>query len=448
MVGLTVQNFVSAATGIAVLIALIRGFTRRSGREIGNFWVDMVRSTVYVLLPISVIGALVLVALGIPQTFDGTVNAATLAGDIQRIPLGPAASQIIIKQLGTNGGGFFGVNSAHPFENPNIWSNTIELASILLIPVALTFTFGRMVGNIRQGLTIFGAMMTLLVVGLIITTAAERSGNPIIDGTDVSSAVVVNDASAPGGNMEGKELRFGIPQSTGWAVITTAASNGSVNSMHDSYTPLGGAIPLANMATGEVIFGGTGSGLYGMVFYAVMAMFVAGLMVGRTPEYLGKKIEAYEMKMAMIALLVCPLLILSMTAIATVGSSAFASRSNGGSHGLTEILYAFSSAAGNNGSAFAGLAANTPFYNIMIGLAIFFGRYFLIIPPLAMAGSLVNKRHVASSDGTLPTTGFLWVSMLIGVVLVVGALTFFPSLALGPFVEHVFMNDGVTFPTP
>lgn len=448
MVGLTVQNFVSAATGIAVLVALVRGFVRRSGREIGNFWVDLVRSIVYILLPLSVVGALVLVALGVPQTFDGAVTAQTLTGGIQQIPLGPAASQIIIKQLGTNGGGFFGVNSAHPFENPTIWTNTIEVVSILLIPVAMTFMFGRLVGNIRQGLTLFGAMMVLLVVGLVITTAAERSGNPLIDEPAVSASVEVNGASAPGGNMEGKEVRFGIPQSTAWAVITTAASNGSVNAMHDSFTPIGGAIPLINIATGEVIFGGVGSGLYGMVFYAVMAMFVAGLMVGRTPEYLGKKIESFEMKMAMIALLICPLLILGMTAIATVGSAALSSRANGGPHGLTEMLYAFASGAGNNGSAFGGLSVNTAFYNIMIGLAMFFGRFFLIIPALAMAGSLVKKHHVASTDGTLPTTGFLWISMLVGVVVVVGALTFLPGFALGPLVEHVFMQDGVTFPTP
>jgi K+-transporting ATPase ATPase A chain len=367
---------------------------------------------------------------------------------VQHLPLGPAASQIAIKQWGTNGGGFWNVNSAHPFENPNNFSNLVQVISILLVPVALTFTFGRMVGNIRQGLTIFGAMMILLVIGMGVLTWSERSGNPMYDDVAVSQDTSVLNETAPGGNMEGKEARFGIPASTVWAEFTTSASNGSVNSMHDSYTPIGGMVAMLNIATGEVIFGGVGSGLYGMIFYAIVAMFVVGLMVGRTPEYLSKRIEAYEIKMSMIALLVSPLLMLGLTALALSLDQGLASRWNGGPHGFSEILYAFISGTGNNGSAFAGLAANVPFYNVAIGLAMMFGRFLLLIPALALAGSLARKNPVATTAGTLPTTGLLWTGTLVGVVVIVGALTFFPAMSLGPIVEHFFLSDGVGFGAP
>ena len=448
MLALTTQNFVSAATGMAVLVAMVRGFARRSSSSIGNFWVDLVRSVLYILLPLSVVGGLVLVALGVPQTLDGAAMATGITGTIQRIAMGPVASQLIIKQLGTNGGGYFGVNSAHPFENPNVWTNLVEIVAILLIPVALTFTFGRMLGSIRQGLAIFGAMAVLLVAGLGVTTVAERDGVPMYDGLGVSQATEVHGEPAPGGNMEGKEARFGIPLSSTWAVFTTAASNGSVNSMHDSYTPLGGLVAIANIVTGEVIFGGVGSGLYGMLFYAIVAMFIAGLMVGRTPEYLGKKIEAYEMKMAMIALLIVPILILGLTAVASVTDAGLDPRTNSGPHGLSEILYAYASGAGNNGSAFAGLGVNTGFYNLTIGLAMAFGRYLLIVPALAIAGSLAAKKITPVTAGTLPTTGPLWVGLLAGTVVVVGALTFFPVISLGPIIEHLFASDGVQFAAP
>jgi len=448
MLALTVQNFVSAATGIAVVIALIRGLTRRSAGQIGNFWVDLTRATLYVLLPLSLLVALVLAAGGVPQTLARGVDVQAVTGAIQHLPLGPAASQIAIKQLGTNGGGFWNANSAHPFENPNAFTNLVELVAILLIPVALTFTFGRMVGDIRQGLAIFIAMLLLLVAGMGVTTWTEREGNPLYGELGVSQESTVAGEDAPGGNMEGKEVRFGIPGSTAWAAFTTAASNGSVNSMHDSYTPVGGMVAMLNIATGEVIFGGVGSGLYGMLFYVIVAMFVVGLMVGRTPEYLGKRIEAYEIRMAMIALLVSPFLMLSLAALALSVDSGLASRGNGGPHGFSEVLYAFISGAGNNGSAFAGLAANVPFYNVAIGLAMMFGRYLLLIPALALAGSLARKHPVATTAGTLPTTGFLWIGTLVGVVVIVGALTFFPAMSLGPIIEHAFMNDGVSFPAP
>ncbi len=448
MLALTVQNFVSAATGIAVVIALVRGFSRKSSGQIGNFWVDLTRATLYVLLPVSFVFAIVLVASGVPQTLSSSLDVSTITGAVQHLPLGPAASQIAIKQLGTNGGGFWNVNSAHPFENPNAFTNLLQVVAILVIPVALTFTFGKLVGNIRQGLTIFGAMLILLVAGLGAMTWAERAGNPMFGDLAVSQATTVADEAAPGGNMEGKDVRFGIAASTTWAGFTTAASNGSVNSMHDSYTPIGGMVAMLNIATGEVIFGGVGSGLYGMVFYAIVAMFVVGLMVGRTPEYLGKRIEAYEIKMAMIALLVSPLLMLGLTALALSLDDGLASRWNGGPHGFSEILYAFLSGAGNNGSAFAGLSANVPFYNVAIGLAMMFGRFLLLIAALALAGSLARKTTVATTAGTLPTTGMLWTGTLVGVVVIVGALTFFPAMSLGPIIEHFYAGDGITFPAP
>jgi K+-transporting ATPase ATPase A chain len=448
MLALTTQNFVSATTGITVILALIRGFSRKSTWELGNFWVDLVRSVLYILLPLSAVVTLLLVAGGVPQTFAHAVPVQGIQGVQSLLAIGPVASQIAIKQLGTNGGGFFNANSAHPFENPNAWTGLIEVVSILIVPVALTFMFGKMIGKIRQGIALFATMGILLIIGLIVTTAAERSGNPQFDDLGVSQATTVNGEAAPGGNMEGKEARFGIPQSTTWAVITTAASNGAVNSMHDSYTPLGGMVPLLNIATSEVIFGGVGSGLYGILFYAIVAIFVGGIMVGRTPEYLGKKIEAFEIKMAMIALLIVPVLILGMTSIAIISGPGLASRWNGGPHGLTEILYAFTSAAGNNGSAFAGLAANVPFYNIMLGLAMLFGRFLMIVPALALAGALARKSMIPVTEGTLPTTGVLWVGLLTGVIVIIGGLTYLPGVTLGPVVEHVFMHNTVTFPAP
>lgn len=448
MLALTTQNFVSAATGITVILALARGFSRRNAWNLGNFWVDLVRSVLYVLLPLSILVSLALVAGGVPQTLSQYARVTGIQGFEQVLALGPAASQIAIKQLGTNGGGFFNANSSHPFENPNAFTNLVEMISILVIPVALTFTFGKLIGRFREGVALFATMGTLLLIGLIVTTAAERGGNPMYEDLGVSQETSIESEAAPGGNMEGKETRFGIPQSTSWAVITTAASNGSVNSMLDSYTPLGGMIPLLNIASSEVIFGGVGSGLYGILFYAIVAIFVAGVMVGRTPEYLGKKVEAFEIKMSMLGLLVVPILILGLTAAAAVSTDGLASRWNGGPHGLSEMLYAFTSAAGNNGSAFAGLAANVPFYNVLLGFAMLFGRFLLIIPALAMAGSLAAKNHVPTTEGTLPTTGLLWIGLLTGVVVIIGLLTFLPSVALGPIIEHFFMNQGETFTAP
>ncbi|MBL8271535.1 potassium-transporting ATPase subunit KdpA [Steroidobacter sp.] len=438
MLGLTVQNFVSAASGMAVLIALIRGFARRQATEIGNFYVDMTRSTLYVLLPLSLLLAVVLVSQGVVQNFSA-YKAVDLVQPVvvqteqvtqQTIPLGPAASQIAIKQLGTNGGGFFNVNSAHPFENPTPLSNFLQVLSILLIPAALCYTFGRMVNDTRQGWAVFAAMMVIFFPLTFGVFGAEQSGNPRLEMSLVDQA---------GGNMEGKEVRFGIANSALWAAATTAASNGSVNSMHDSYTPLGGLVPLWLMQLGEVVFGGAGSGLYGMLMFAIVAVFIAGLMVGRTPEYLGKKIEAYEVKMASLVLLLPCVVVLVGTAIASaipVGTSSIA---NPGAHGFSEILYAFASAGNNNGSAFGGLSANTPFYNIALGVAMWVSRYWLMIPVLAIAGSLAAKRSVAVTAGTLPTHTPLFIAMLVGVVLMVGALTFLPSLALGPIVEHLQM---------
>ncbi len=445
MLALTVQNFVSAAVGMATLVALIRGLRARYAKTIGNFWVDLVRSTLYVLLPLSVALALVLVPQGVIQTFRGyrtvPLLQATRAADgtpvtEQVLPMGPVASQVAIKQLGTNGGGFFNVNSAHPFENPTPWTNFLEMIAILLIPSALCYTFGKMVGDTRQGWAILAAMLLVLVVGIAIASSAEQRGNPRI------AALGVDDRAstlAAGGNMEGKEVRFGVVDSALWATVTTAASNGSVNAMHDSLTPLGGLVPLFMMQLGEVIYGGVGSGLSGMLVFAIVAVFVAGLMVGRTPEYLGKKIEAYEVKMASLVILIPPLLVLVCTAVACVTEAGLAGRTNPGPHGFSEILYAFSSMGNNNGSAFAGLNANTPFYNLLGGVEMLAARYWLAIPTLAIAGSLAQKKLVPVGPGTLPTHTPLFVALLIGVVFIVGALTFLPALALGPLVEHLML---------
>ncbi len=445
MLGLTVQNFVSCATGMAVLVALIRGIRQRTAERLGNFWVDLTRSTLYVLLPLSFVLALALVSQGVLQNLDAykpatlveaTTDAENEAVTEQLLPMGPAASQIAIKQLGTNGGGFFNVNSAHPFENPTPFSNFLEVLAILIIPGALCYTFGVMVGDTRQGWAILAAMTIILVGFLALGVWAEQSGNPRIAAHGVD---IVASATQSGGNMEGKEVRFGIVNSALWASATTAASNGSVNSMHDSYTPLGGLVPMFLMMLGEVVFGGVGSGLYGMLIYAFIAVFIAGLMVGRTPEYLGKKIEAYEVKMAALMILIPPLLVKVCTAVAVVLPVALSSRQDPGVHGFSEILYAFSSMGNNNGSAFAGLSANVPFYNVVGGLAMLFSRYWLAIPALAIAGSLARKKVVPVSGGTLPTHGPLFVALLVGVVLLVGVLSFVPALALGPIVEHLMM---------
>ena len=430
MLGLAVQNFVSAATGIAVLAALIRGFARKQAGTIGNFWADLTRSTLYILLPLSFLLAIALVSQGVVQTFDPYATAQTIgSSEPQMLPLGPAASQIAVKQLGTNGGGFFGVNSAHPFENPTPLANFLQMLAILAIPAALCITFGRMVGDVRQGWAVLAAMTVVFVGMLAVAVVSEQLGNPILERA----------GAAAEGNMEGKEVRLGIVNSALWATATTAASNGSVNSMHDSFTPLGGLVPMWNMQLGEVIFGGVGSGLYGMLVFALIAVFAAGLMIGRTPEYLGKKIEAFEVKMASVAILLPPLVVLLGTAIAVLAAPGRAGVANPGAHGFSEILYAFSSAGNNNGSAFAGLSANTPFYNTALGLAMLFARYWLLIPVLAIAGSIAAKRTVTTGPGTLPTHGPLFVALLVGVVLVFGALTFVPALALGPIVEHLQM---------
>ncbi|TPJ80963.1 potassium-transporting ATPase subunit KdpA [Mesorhizobium sp. B2-6-2] len=434
MAGLTVQNFVSAATGIAIAIALIRGFARASGRSIGNFWVDLTRCTLYVLLPICIVLTLAYVWLGVPQTLGAYVDATTLEGAKQTIALGPVASQLAIKMLGTNGGGFFNANSAHPFENPGAISNLIQMLSIFALGAGLTNVFGRMVGSERQGWAILTSMGVLFLVGVAVCYWAEAAGNPVVHALGID-----------GGNMEGKETRFGIALSALFAVITTAASCGAVNAMHDSFTALGGMIPLINMQLGEVIVGGVGAGFYGILMFVVLAVFVAGLMVGRTPEYLGKKIEAKEVKMAMLAILCLPLAMLIFTAIAVVLPSAVASMANGGPHGFTEVLYAYTSAAANNGSAFGGLTGNTPWYNVTIGIGILMGRFLVIIPALAIAGSLAAKKTVPASAGTFPTDGTLFVGLLVGVIVIVGGLTFFPSLAVGPIVEHLAMIHGQTF---
>ncbi|NLF78772.1 MAG: potassium-transporting ATPase subunit KdpA [Chloroflexi bacterium] len=441
MLGLTVQNFVSAATGMAVLVALIRGLRRRSASTIGNFWVDVVRGTLYILLPLSIILAVVLVSQGVVQTFGQSQTAHMLQADgnatTQTIAVGPVASQVAIKQLGTNGGGFFNANSAHPFENPTPFSNFIEMLSILLIPAALCCTYGQMVGDTRQGWAIL-AVMTLIFVPLALGAyAAEAGGNPRINGLGVDQAL--SDTN-PGGNMEGKEVRFGLANSALWATATTAASNGSVNSMHDSYTPLGGLGLFFTMQMGETVFGGVGSGFYGMLAFVMVAVFVSGLMVGRTPEYLGKKIEAFEMKMVSLIILIMPLIVLFGTAVAVVTAEGKSSLHNSGAHGFSEALYAFTSAGNNNGSAFAGLNANTEFYNLFLGIAMLLARYWIIVPVLALAGSLAQKKVVPVGAGTLPTHTPLFVAFLVGVVIVVGALAFAPALALGPIVEHLLMT--------
>ncbi|KQW75024.1 potassium-transporting ATPase subunit A [Devosia sp. Root413D1] len=434
MLGLAVQNFVSAATGIAVAMAVIRAFSRKSMSTLGNFWVDTVRATFYVLLPICVIGTLVLVWQGVPQNLDAYTSAVTLEGAQQSIAQGPVASQMMIKYLGTNGGGFFNVNAAHPFENPTALTNLISMVSIFAIGAALTNVFGRMVGNQKQGWAIFITMGILFFVGVVVCYWAEAAGNPLVHALGID-----------GGNMEGKEVRFGVPLSALFAVITTAASCGAVNAMHDSFMALGGMIPLINMMLGEIIIGGVGAGFYGIVLFVVVAIFVAGLMVGRTPEYLGKKIEAKEVKMAMLAILCLPLAMLGFTAISVVLPFGVSSIWNPGPHGFSEVLYAYTSAAANNGSAFAGLSANTPWYNITLGIGMLMGRFLVIIPALALAGSLVAKKTVPASAGTLPTHGALFIGLLLGVILVVGGLTFIPALALGPIAEHLAMLVGQTF---
>jgi K+-transporting ATPase ATPase A chain len=434
MVGLTVQNFVSAATGMAVVVPLARAFSRARATTVGNFWVDLTRITLYVLLPLSIVTAFVLIALGVPQNLSAYVDATTLEGAKQTIAQGPVASQLAIKQLGTNGGGFFNVNSAHPYENPNIWTNTIELWAIVSLALALALTFGRMIGREREGWALLGVMILFLVAGCAIAYWAEAAGNPFMHAMGVS-----------GGNMEGKEVRFGIPQSVTWATFTTGASNGSVNSMHGSYMPLGGLVPLVLMQIGEVVPGGVGSGLYGIVVFAIIAMFVAGLMVGRTPEYLGKKLEAKEVKMAMLAILIMPVFILGFSAVSAVLHVALAGLANPGPRGYSEILYAFSSAAGNNGSAFAGLTANAPWYDTTMGIAMLVCRFGIIVPVMAIAGSLAAKPKLAPSAGTFPTSGLLFVALLTGVILIVSGLEFFPALALGPIVEHFQMLAGKTF---
>jgi K+-transporting ATPase ATPase A chain len=445
MVGCTVQNFLSAATGMAVLMALIRGLVRRSAQTIGNFWIDLTRGILYILLPLAALLALALVSQGVVQTLSPaqivpllqpTVDAQGRPVTAQILALGPAASQVAIKQLGTNGGGFFGANSSHPLENPTPLSNFLEMLAILAIPAALCYTFGRMVGDTRQGWAILAAM-TILFLGLLAVAAvAEQNGNPLLTELEVSQTA--GDLQ-PGGNMEGKEVRFGIANSALWATATTAASNGSVNAMHDSFTPLGGLVPMWLIQLGEVVYGGVGSGLYGMLVFAIVAVFIAGLMVGRTPEYLGKKIEAYEMKMASLVILIPPMLVMVGTALAVATGAGQASILNPGPHGFSEVLYAFSSAGNNNGSAFAGLDANTPFYNVVLGLAMLCGRYWLVIPTLGIAGSLARKKRVPAGAGTLPTHTPLFVTLLIGAVVIVGALTFFPALALGPIVEQLAM---------
>jgi K+-transporting ATPase ATPase A chain len=446
MVGLTVQNFLSAATGMAVLIAMVRGFIRHSAGTIGNFWVDMTRSVIYILVPLSLVLAVALVSQGVVQTFNGYTNVSVLqpvAGSTaqplieQTLALGPAASQVAIKQLGTNGGGFFNVNSAHPFENPTPLSNFLEMLAILLIPAALCYTFGRMVGDTRKGWAILAAMTIIFVAVLAVVVIAEQGGNPAISALGIDQTA--GDAQA-GGNMEGKEVRFGITNSALWATATTAASNGSVNSMLDSFTPLGGLFPMWLMQLGEVVFGGVGSGLYGMLTFVIIAVFIAGLMIGRTPEYLGKKVEAFEIKMASLIVLIPILIVLFGTAIAVSIPDGKASVFNPGAHGFSEILYAFSSAGNNNGSAFAGLGANTGFYNTALGFAMLFARYWTAIPVLAIAGSLARKKIVPAGPGTLPTHTPLFILWLIGIVIIVGALSYFPALALGPIAEYLMMR--------
>jgi potassium-transporting ATPase potassium-binding subunit len=439
MAGLAFHNFVSAAAGIAAAIAVIRGFVRRSARTIGNFWVDLTRCILWVLLPLSIVGALVLVWQGVPQNFCSYVHAKTLEGAEQVIAQGPVASQEIIKELGTNGGGFFNANSAHPYENPTPLTNLLEMLAIFAIGAGLTHTFGKMAGNRRQGWALFAAMALLFLMGAAVAIWAEQSGNPNFAKLGINQAAT---ATQSGGNFEGKEVRFGIVDSALWATVTTDTSCGAVNSMHDSYTPLGGFIPLLNMQIGEIIFGGVGSGLFGMLVMAVLSVFIAGLMVGRTPEYLGKKIEGREMKLAMLYVLIFPTVILLPVGIAMVTKAGLAGISNPGPHGFSQILYAFTEAGANNGSAFAGLNANAPFYNWVLAASMLFGRFMMMIPALAIAGSLAGKKSVPPSAGTFPTNGAIFVMLLVGVILIVAALTFFPADALGPIVEHLAMLNG------
>jgi K+-transporting ATPase ATPase A chain len=449
MVGLATHNFFSAAAGMAIAIALVRGFARHTSEKIGNFWVDMTRATVYILLPLSILIAILFVSQGVIENLSPYSEAATLEGGAQLIAQGPVASQEAIKMLGTNGGGFFNANSAHPFENPTPLSNFIQMLSIFVIPAGLTYTFGKMVKDTRQGWAIFAAMSILFLAGVFVAYPSEQSGNPILSALGIESHAT---ASQPGGNMEGKEVRFGIANSALFATVTTDASCGAVNSFHDSFTPLGGLVPLVNIELGEVVFGGVGAGLYGMLMFAILTVFIAGLMVGRTPEYLGKKIEQKEVKMVMLAVLVLAGSILLFSGTGAViqfaknswmnpPGAATANLNNNGPHGLSEILYAYSSGTGNNGSAFAGLGANTPWYNLTIGMAMLIGRFLMIIPLLAVAGSLARKKVVPASAGTLPTDGPLFIGLLVGVVVIVGALTFFPALTLGPVVEHFLMGQ-------
>ena len=434
MLGLTIQNFLSAATGIAIAFALFRGFARRETKTIGNFWADTTRVTLYLLLPICIVYAIFLIASGVPQTLAGSVDATTLEGVRQTIALGPVASQEAIKMLGTNGGGCFNANSAHPFENPTALTNFVQMLSIFSIGVGLTWCFGKAVGDTRQGWAILAAMGILFVAGVSVAYWQEAAGNPVL-----------HQLGALGGNMEGKEVRFGIAASALFATVTTAASCGAVNAMHDSFTALGGLVPLFNIQLGEVVVGGVGAGIYGFLLFAILAVFVAGLMVGRTPEYVGKKIEAREVKLAVLAIAVLPLVILGFTALASVMPAGLAGPLNKGPHGFSEILYGFSSAAGNNGSAFAGLSAGTPFYNGLLGIAMWLGRFFVIVPALAIAGSLAAKRHVPASSGSFPTTGGLWIGLLVGIILILGGLTFLPSLALGPIADHLAVTGGQLF---
>ncbi len=442
MAGLTFHMFASAATGIALAVALVRGLSRRSAQTLGNFWVDLTRAILYVLLPISIVGALIYVSQGMIQNFNAYTVVHTLDGQVQTIAQGPVASMEIIKNLGTNGGGFFNANSAHPFENPNAFTNLLIMFSILVIPAGLFYMFGKMVRDTRQGWVLWAASAILLIIGVAVALPAEQSGNPLFNQFNIDQHASSVQA---GGNMEGKEVRFGIADSALFATITTDTSCGCVNSFHDSYTPIGGLVPLANIGLGEIVFGGVGSGLYGMMMFAILSVFIAGLMVGRTPEYLGKKIERKEIMMAALALLILPASILGFAAVASVAANGVSQIGNAGPHGLSEILYAYTSANGNNGSAFAGLSANTPYYNWTMGLAYLIGRFAFLIPLLAFGGSLVRKRVVPAGLGTFPTTGPLFVVLLIGVIIIVGALTYFPAYALGPIVEHLLMLQGKTF---
>jgi K+-transporting ATPase ATPase A chain len=434
MLGLTIHNFMSAATGIALAFALFRGFARRQMATIGNFWADATRITLYLLLPICIVYALVLLVCGVPQTLAGSVDITTLEGVKQTLALGPVASQEAIKMLGTNGGGFFNANSAHPFENPSAFTNLLQMLSIFVIGFGLTWCFGKAVGNTRQGWAILSAMIVMVLIGVVVAYWQEAAGNPILHALGV-----------PGANMEGKEVRFGPAASALFAVVTTDASCGAVNAMHDSFTALGGMIPIINIQLGEVVIGGVGAGIYGFLLFAILAVFVAGLMVGRSPEYVGKKIEAREVKLAVLAIAVLPLMILGFTALSAVLPAGLAGPLNKGPHGFSEILYAFSSAVGNNGSAFAGLTASTPYYDGLLAVAMWIGRFFIIIPMLAIAGSLAAKKYVPAGAGSFPTTGLLWMGLLVGIILIVGGLTFLPSLALGPIADHLAMIRGTLF---